>query len=340
MKKRMNRVLTLALALVMCLSLAACGGSKDSGTPAPSQDAAQDTADGKTFKVGVCGRDFTSPFQTSLYESMEEAAKAYPEIKLDIRDGEGDPSVQVNILQTFIEQKKDLIVVVANQVDTLIPAINQCVDAGIPVINTNCYVGDGSKILTFIGCDDRVGGYRQGELINKAIGDSGKIALIQATLGTAYQIARTEGIENYISEKAPGIEIVAYECNDNDNAKTVTIMQNLLTRFPAGELDGIVVQGPLDAIAAADACIDAGRDELVGKIVAMDYSTQVEEAIKEGKLYGTVNQDPVTYGKLTVEYIAKYMTGEMKAEDFEKEIDIDLPTVDASNVNDTAATWS
>ena len=90
----------------------------------------------------------------------------------------------------------------------------------------------------------------------------------------------------------------------------------------------------------ADACIDAGRDELVGKIVAMDYSTQVEEAIKEGKLYGTVNQDPVTYGKLTVEYIAKYMTGEMKAEDFEKEIYIDLPTVDASNVNDTAATWS
>ena len=157
MKKRMNRVLTLALALVMCLSLAACGGSKDSGTPAPSQDAAQDTADGKTFKVGVCGRDFTSPFQTSLYESMKEAAKAYPEIELDIRDGEGDPSVQVNILQTFIEQKKDLIVVVANQVDTLIPAINQCVDAGIPVINTNCYVGDGSKILTFIGCDDRVG---------------------------------------------------------------------------------------------------------------------------------------------------------------------------------------
>lgn len=75
MKKRMNRVLALALTLVMSLSLAACGGSKDSSTSAPSQDKTQEAAAAKTFKVGVCGRDFTSPFQTSLYESMEEAAR-------------------------------------------------------------------------------------------------------------------------------------------------------------------------------------------------------------------------------------------------------------------------
>ena len=61
MKKRMNRVLTLALALVMCLSLVACGGSKDSGTPAPSQDAAQDTADGKHSKSAFAAATLPLP---------------------------------------------------------------------------------------------------------------------------------------------------------------------------------------------------------------------------------------------------------------------------------------
>lgn len=129
--------------------------------------------------------------------------------------------------------------------------VNQVVDAGIPVINTQGYVGDGANILTFVGCDDYDNGWGQGQVLHELLEkdgktDSAKIILIQALLGTTYTTDRTAGLEAYIAENMPGVEIIAYEPCDNDNAKTVTAMQNLLTRFPAGEVDAVVVQGPHD----------------------------------------------------------------------------------------------
>lgn len=46
--------------------------------------------------------------------------------------------------------------------DTLTAAVNQVLDAGVPVINTQGYVGDGANILTFVGCDDYDNGWGQG----------------------------------------------------------------------------------------------------------------------------------------------------------------------------------
>lgn len=336
----MKKTLSLLLALTMIFSLCACGTS---GTT-QSDSAKGDTDSGTTdkFYIGVCGRDFTSPFQTAMYAKMEELVKAYPDIDLDVRDGEGDPNVQVNIIQNFIEQKKDLIIVIANQEETLIGAVASAVAAGIPVINTNCSIGKSDDILTFIGCDDEYGGYMQGQLVHNLLGkDEGNIVLLKGLLGTSYEVQRTTGIERYIAEVAPGIKIVAAEAEDNDNAKAVAAMQNLLTRFPAGEIDAVVVQGPTDAVAAADACIAAGREELKGKIVAFDYCTVVEEAIKDGRLYGTVDQNPMIYAEQTIELAVKLLHGEIVAEDVEPQYFIDLPTVTAANIEEYgAAPWA
>ena len=187
------------------------------------------------FKVGVCTRAFSSPWQTYCYEVMEQEVKEkYPDIELDFQDGNEDANTQVNILQTFIQQKKDLVIVFANQEGTLVSAVNQVIEAGIPVINTQGWIGEGvdERMLTFVGCDDAVNGWGQGEVLHELLGDKteGNIILLQALLGTTYTTDRTVGLENYLAEKLPGVKIVAYEPEDNDNAKTVTAMQNLMTR--------------------------------------------------------------------------------------------------------------
>ena len=192
-------------------------------------------------------------------------------------------------------------------------------------------------MLTFVGCDDFDNGWGQGEVLHELLKkdgkeESAKIILIQALLGTTYTTDRTAGLEAYIAENMPGVEIVAYEPCDNDNAKTVTAMQNLLTRFPAGEIDAVVVQGPHDCVAAANAAIDAGRDELFGKFVAMDYATTVEEAIKDGRLYGTVDQDPALYAEKTMELIVGYLHGEIT--EFEDQYMLEFPIVTQENIEE------
>ena len=351
----MKKVLAIILILVMAMSFTACAtnGNEDTSGGAASDTAVKtenttvDTSteastEGTVYHIGVCARAFSSPWQSYCYEVMEDIAAENPDMDLDIQDGNEDANVQVNILQTFIEQKKDLVVVFANQQDTLVAACNQVAEAGIPVINTQGYVGDGADLLTFIGCDDTVNGYDQGRLMHECIGkDEGSIILLQALLGTTYTTDRTQGLIDYIAENCPGVEIVAMEPEDNDNAKTVAVMQNLMTRFPVGTIDAIVVQGPLDCVAAADAAIDAGRDDLFGKFIAMDYSTQVEEAIKDGRIYGTVDQDPGIYGERTMEIAIAYLRGELAEEDIEANYSLEFPLVTQANIEEYgSAHWS
>ena len=267
----------------------------------------------------------------------QEVAEKYPDIELDFQDGREDANTQVNILQTFIQQKKDLVIVFANQEGTLVSAVNEVIAAGIPVINTQGWVGDGVEgMLTFIGSDDTINGWGQGEVLAELLGDKteGNIILLQALLGTTYTTDRTAGLENYLAENLPNVKIVAYEPEDNDNAKTVTAMQNLMTRFPAGTIDAVVVQGPHDCVAAANAAIDAGRDDLYGKFVAMDYATTVENAIKEGKVYGTVDQDPGMFGIKTMELVNAYLHGDMTADDFEDNYILEFPLVTQKNIEE------
>lgn len=342
----MKKFLALTLALIMALSLVACGQKEE--TPKDDEKPAQSETTGteeKVFKIGVCTRAFSSPWQTYCYDVMKEIAANYPDIELDFQDGQEDANVQVNILQTFIEQKKDLVVVFANQTDTLTAAVNQVAAAGIPVINTQGWIGDGADILTFIGSDDYVNGWGQGQALHELLKkdgkeDSAKIILIQALLGTTYTTDRTAGLEAYIEQNLPGVEIIAYEPCDNDNAKTATAMQNLLTRFPKGEVDAVVVQGPHDCVAAADTAIDAGRDELFGKFIAMDYATTVEKAIKDGRLYGTVDQDPGMFGEKTMELLVPYLRGELAEADIEDNYVLEFPLVTQANIEEYGpAAW-
>lgn len=330
--KKIHVVISLIMVVMMVFGLVACGSSE------VSEQSGEDTSS-KTFKIGIVSRDFNSPFQVSLKKAMEDAAKDYPNCELDIRDGENDVSVQTNIIETFITQKKDLIIAVPAQVDALVPVVKKCNEAGIPVMTVNNQLGAGADVLTYVGVDEYQGGKLQGELIKEMLGGKGSIVLLQGVLGSYAQIARQKGLEDYLKENAPDIKIVAAQNNDWDNAKTVTVMQNFLTRFPAGEVNGVVLQGPYDAIAAADTIKSSGRTELEGKVVGYDMPQEVVDAIKNGVLYGTVNQDPAAQGSLVVQVACDYLSGKIKKEDIQAETWADLPKVDKNNVDEYTASW-
>ena len=297
------------------------------------------TAATQEFKVGVVVADFTRDFQARIMVGMQQAAAQYPNLKLDIQDGKSDPAVQTNVIETFITQGKDLIIATPAHVDALVPIALKCNEAGIPLIIVNRALGEGPEILTYVGSDDYIGGRRQGELLKNMLGDKGNVILLQGTLGSAPQTMRERGLEDYLAENAPEIKIIAKQNNDWDVAKTITIMENLLMRFPKGQVDAIVVQGPYDAIAAAETAINMGREELKGKVIGFDLPQEVIDAIKDGLLYGSVLQDPLEQGRLAVEIAYGYLSGELTKSDILPETITDLPMVDQDNVLNFNAAW-
>lgn len=291
----------------------------------------------ESFEVGVVVADFSRDFQARIMVGMQETAKRFPNLNLDIHDGQSDPAVQTNVIETFLAQGKDLIIATPAFVDALVPIAQQANAAGIPLIIVNRALGEGAEIVTYVGSDDYLAGQQQGKLVKSMLGEEGKIVLLQGTLGSAPQVMREAGLVDYLAENAPGIEIIAKQSNNWDPAQTITIMQNLFVRYPKGGIDGVVVQGPYDAITAAETAVNMGRNELKGKVIGFDLPQEVIDAIEEGLLYGSVLQDPMEQGRLAVEIAAGYLTGEMT--EISPETMTDLPIVHADNLGNFEAAW-
>ena len=150
---------------------------------------------------------------------------------------------QVAIIQQFITQGKDAIIVTPSDVEGIVPVILEANDAGIPVFAANNRIGEGAEIVTFVGADDVEFGQRQGEMLVNAVGEEAKVGLILGALGTSAQLLREQGMTEYLADY-PGVEIIASQTANWDEAEALAVTQDWLSKYGPGEIDAIVVQGP------------------------------------------------------------------------------------------------
>ncbi|MCL6501583.1 MAG: sugar ABC transporter substrate-binding protein [Pirellulales bacterium] len=194
------------------------------------------------FTVGATIWDMSVPFYANFIKGLNDGASKYG-LKLLLRDGQGDPNTQVAVVRQFIAEKVDLIVIVPGDAQAVVPVVKQANAAGIPVIAANNRVGEGATVVTFVGADDHYFGMQQGKLLVEAIGTSGQVALLMGELGTSPQILRRKGLEEYL-KAYPGIKIVSAISEGWDSARALAATQDLLSRYPVGQLSAIVCQGP------------------------------------------------------------------------------------------------
>lgn len=259
----------------------------------------------KKFTIGSMIWNTTIPFYTNLIKGEQDAAKKYG-MTVVIRNGEADLAKEIAVVQQFVAQKVDLILVSPSNPEGIVPAVKQANTAGIPVIEVNSTVGKGAKTVTYVGANDFTFGERQGELLVRAIGKSGNVALILGHLGVSAQILREDGLQKYL-KAYPEIKIVSKQSADWDFDKALSITQNLLTKYPKGTLQAIVSQGP-EGVSGARYAAKIGRTDV--KFIAGDYPKDVRDAIMQGTLYGTVNQDPYPQGYRAVEVAYFWLTGQ------------------------------
>lgn len=345
MKKKMIITFSLLMAILLVVGLTACAPEvkeesapvEKTEEPVVEETEKPEPEEEQEYHIGVVVADFARDFQNRIMVGMQNTVADFPNMKLDFQDGQSDPTVQTNLIETFITQKKDLIIVTPAQVDSLVPIVSKCNEVGIPVVIVNRALGEGAETLTYVGADDYLGGWQQGQMVHELLGDEGNIVLHQGTLGSSAQINREKGLEDYLAENAPGIKIIARQNNDWDPAKAVSVMQNFLAQFPKGEIDAVVTHGPNDAVSAAETCVNSGRDELKGKVIGFDLPQNMLDAISEGLMYGSILQDPREQGRLAVEVAYGYLSG--KNTNIEPEIFTDLPMVTNKNYSNFDAAW-
>jgi ribose transport system substrate-binding protein len=287
-------------------------------------------------KIGVSVAYLKVPFYANFKTGLEDGAKQFG-FTYDLVDGNsGDVAAELANLQNFVAQKRDLIILTPSG-EGIIPGIKQVNDAGIPLIEANNKAGFGRKevnVLTYVGADDVEFGRLQGKLVDQAFGGKkAKIAYVMGFAGSPAQVLRAKGWDEFRAKNSQ-YEEVARVTDDFDGAKALAVVQDLLSRFPKGQLDAIVMQGP-EASAAVDFAIRNGRDEI--KFIVGDYPADVRQLIYDGKIFGTVDQDPYPQAYNAMRMAWLHFNG--KDADIPKPFFLPLPLVTKENAEKTPAAW-
>jgi ribose transport system substrate-binding protein len=293
-----------------------------------------DAQDAK-YRISYMIWNTSVPFYSNLIKGAEDTAKELG-VDLDIQSGNGDLATQISIVQQFIAQQPDMILLSASDSVGIVPVVREATAAGIPVmaVNTTIDTSTGAEVVTYVGVDDFVFGQKQGELLVQAIGEEGKVAYILGKLGTSAQLDRSAGLRDTLS-KHPGIEIVEEQAADWDNARALAITQDYLSKYPEGTLDAIVDQGPEGVNGAAYASQN-GRTDVI--FIMGDYPADVRNAIIAGTVYGTVNQDPGPQGVTAIKDAVTWLDGNKDAVPSPNH-HLDLPIVTKENVESFPPAW-
>jgi ABC-type sugar transport system substrate-binding protein len=288
---------------------------------------------GEPIEVGAMVWNTAISFYSNFIQGQEDAAACYG-VDLDLQNGNGDLATEVAVIQQFIAQEKDAIIVTPSDVEGIVPAILQANEAGIPVFAANNRIGEAAEVVSFIGANDVEFGRRQGEMLVNAVGEEAQVGLILGALGTSAQLLREEGLMEYLADY-PGVEVIEKQTANWDGAEALALVQDWMSKYGEGELAAVVDQGP-EGVSAAQWAQQNDRSDV--QFLLGDYPYDVKVAIEDGVVAGTVDQDPYPQGYGAVEY-AYYWLSDQQDMVEQPEHFLPLPIVTAENVDEYPAAW-
>lgn len=280
----MKKLLAMILALVLIVSLAACGANQLTG----------DTADGAREEELYSMVVFTkgAEYFNWCYAGFQDAAETIGSwISTELQGpAEWDASAEARSLETVLAKKPNGIVVSCADESTLVSSINKAVDTGVPVI---CFDSDSanSNRLSYVGTNNNDFGAVAGKAIVDAIGTSGEVAIIMVP-GAVSMEERAAGCAEYLAEYAPDIT-VTYLNDEGDVVKAEQVVSAALQANP--DIKAVFSTHGYGAPGAAAACRTLNKlDEIC--IIGSDYDSATIELLVCGDIDGTVIDDPYLLG--------------------------------------------
>jgi ABC-type sugar transport system substrate-binding protein len=257
-----------------------------------------------TYKVGFACMTLAYTWMTYAYQAVIDEAAKYPEIELLVENAQGDAARQVEIMENFIAQGVDAILVNPLNVDVLVPVIEDAVAKGIAVATFDRRAFNQESTVFHVGADDIFGGRLALEYVASKLDGVGKIVSILGELGASPTINRALGIHEQIVHY-PGLKIVFEQSGMFNPADGQRVMEDAITAT-GRDFDAVICANDDSALGAIQAMIDAGIDFDDVIVVGYDGVPGGLNALVAGELDATI-QYPVEMARLATEQLCKYV---------------------------------
>ena len=278
---------TTAIAVTAAFALAACsGGGAENTDDSTSGSGGGGGNSGYTIAM-VTHETPGDTFWDKIKAGAEQAAKDTGATLKYSNDP--DPAKQATLIQNAVDSKVDGIATTLATPDALKGAVQSAVTAKIPTVAFNSGIDQykDTGALMYFGSDENLAGSTAGERI-AADGAKHPLCVIQAAGSVALE-ARCAGVKSKVS----GTENI--QVNGADDSAVVSALQAKLAADPS--IDSIVTLGAPIALDALKAMDQAGS---TAKLVTFDLNQEAAQAIKDGKIQFSVDQQPYVQGYLAV----------------------------------------
>lgn len=306
----MKKIWLLMLIVALGIVVVACS------TESPVNDNSEADGEGGDgdYTIGFSISTLNNPFFVTLQDGAEEKAEELG-VNLVMVDAQDDEAKQVNDVEDLIQQGVDLIMINPTDSSSVISAVELANAEGIPVITVD-RESEGGEIVTHIASDNVAGGEMAGELLVDLVGDGALVAELEGIPGSSAARERGEGFNNIAEDS---LDVATSQTANFNRAEGLTVMENILQSNP--DIVGVFAHNDEMALGALEAIEGSGNEDIV--IVGFDATDDAVAAVENGRLAGTVAQQPTLIGEEALDAALAILNGE-SVEDF---IAVDLELI-------------
>jgi ribose transport system substrate-binding protein len=316
---RSRRLLALAPVVALVTVGAAACSSSSSSSPAAASAAATSTSSGSAASSPASsgsGKHYTIAYVpgatgVAFYDTLVAGMKAKAAALGMSVTYQGSPNFapasQTPIVDAICTEHPSVLIVSPTDPVAMAPAINTCLNAGIPVITTDTGLTNTSKLTSAITTDNDSGGKDAADFVGKALGGKGEVALLSLSPTATTQVERIASFEKEIKAAYPGITVLPVQYTAQATSDSETVARSILAAHPGVKAFFGSAEPNAEGTAAALKALG-----LTGKVINVGFDASPTEVslLKAGEIQAVVAQPAAEEGADAAQFAYDKITGD------------------------------
>jgi rhamnose transport system substrate-binding protein len=289
----------VAAAVIGTLGLSACGNATNNATSGGGGGGA--TAAATKLTVTFIPKNLGNPYFDTSDAGGKKAVEEFGGTYSEVGPQQASPDAQVQYINTAAQQRTSALVVSSNDPKAICDALNQARKAGTKVVTFDSDADPTCRDV-FVNQATTEGIAKiQVDLVTKAIGDSGEIAILSASANATNQNAWIDLMKQQLQSSHPNVSLVDVVYGNDDDQTSFDKTAALLQSHP--NLKGIVSPTTVGVAAAARYLSTSDKK---GKVYLTGLGTpnQMRQYVKDGTVKEFALWNPSDLGYLAA-YAAK-----------------------------------
>lgn len=285
------------------------------------------------YKFAWIMPDMFNPFWVYMRQGAEKAALELRAkgIQVDIQQMAPiqtfNVEEQVAIFENAIQMKVDAIGICIIDQTAVISQVNKAVAAGIPVAALSTDIPNSNRTV-FAGQDNKVVAQNVAQIAIDFSNKKGNYIILSGLTGNFISEERDAGFKAAIAAN-PDTKLLDMQPAEFNRAKGLEVMENMLQKYAAGQIQGVFTVNDEVALGAMEAIQASGRgNEIV--VIGIDGNEDASKAVKAGTMLATAADDPWMKGYVAVYNLVYKLQKDSK---FQEKPEVKVTYVDKTNVD-------